>query len=186
MNKSTHSSSKVSLLIKDPMLMNRLRDIFEQNNFEVLSNDFVNSSMEGSESTRVDSADLIVMDLQGANPSIPVQNEFLSEHLRIFKTNQTIQMVEKSRVSHIFANRELSMVHLSCGQEVVSLKPLAYYQKVLACSSDFYRVHNNALINLQEISEYSKKDNLLRMKSGANVVCSRRKGRALYVHFFLK
>jgi hypothetical protein len=92
--------------------MNRLRDIFEQNNFEVLVYGFVNSSN-------------------------PLQNDFFCEHLRIFKPNQTIQMVEKSKVSHIFANRQLSVVHMNCGWEVVSLKPLAYYQKILRKGLDF-------------------------------------------------
>ncbi|MDV7390505.1 LytTR family transcriptional regulator DNA-binding domain-containing protein, partial [Arthrospira platensis SPKY1] len=75
---------------------------------------------------------------------------------------------------------------LSCGWEVVSLKPLAYYQKILLKGLDFFRVHNNALVNMEQISAFNKKDNLLRMKSGAREVFPARKGRKLYFHYFLK
>jgi DNA-binding LytR/AlgR family response regulator len=182
MKKNSNSPPKISLVISDLDLVNRLRILLEEHNFEILPSD---SSSHQANASLGASHQVIVQNKENSILSA-LQAESLKEYLRIYKINHAIQLVEWNKVSHIIASKDICTVFLNQGVELISLKPLAYYQKAFGNRMDFFRVHNNTLVNVHQISEYNKKDNLLIMKSGARIVCSRRKGRELYFQFFLK
>jgi two-component system, LytTR family, response regulator len=103
--------------------------------------------------------------------------------LKIFKAKQVIQPVKAEEVSHILAERETSRVVLTNGDEIPSTRPLAFYQDDLTDHPAFFRIHNSTLLNIHEVQEFNHRDNLLILKSGIRLNCSRRMGKALYRFF---
>lgn len=109
------------------------------------------------------------------NPDQPPPDLF-----RIFKVNHVIRTVRMDEVSHIVAEREVSHVFLKNNEQVASTRPLAYYQEELADHPHFFRIHNNTLLNILQVSEFNHRDNLLILRNGTRLNCSRRMGRALF------
>jgi len=99
---------------------------------------------------------------------------------KIFRTHHTIKIVRMEDISHISAKGELTKIYLRSGEEILSIKALSYYQKTLHLHPHFFRVHKSTLIHLQQIAEFNYRDNLLIMRNGERVECSRRMGRNLY------
>lgn len=99
---------------------------------------------------------------------------------KIFRTHHTIQVVGMEDISHISALGEASKIYLKSGEGILSTKALAYYAKSLEYHPHFFKVHKRTVIHLQQIAEFNYRDNLLIMRNGERVECSRRMGRNLY------
>lgn len=103
-----------------------------------------------------------------------------SPFFKIYKVNQFIKTVSIDEISHISSDRDLTRVYLTTGEEIHSSRSLSFYQQRLEDHPGFFRIHNSTLVNINQISELNKKDNLVFMRTGMRLNCSRRMGRALY------
>ena len=100
--------------------------------------------------------------------------------LSIYKVNSVIKTVRTDELSHLAADKDMTQVYLTDGSYTQSNRPLGFYQQRLEDDPSFFRIHNGTLVNINEISEMNKRDNLLYMRTGARLNCSRRMGKALY------
>ncbi len=102
------------------------------------------------------------------------------EFFKIIKFNQVIKTVKPEEVSHIVAERDISNVCLTNGDEEKSSRSLGFYQQELENHPSFFRIHNQTLVNIRQVSEINRRDNLVILRNGKKLNCSRRMGRALY------
>lgn len=123
------------------------------------------------------SLDLIRSKIEELQPSPAADNPpFLS----IYKVNSVIKTVRTEELSHLVADKDMTQIYLTDGSYTQSNRPLSFYQQKLEDDPSFFRIHNSTLVNINEISEMNKRDNLLQMRTGARLNCSRRMGKALY------
>lgn len=123
------------------------------------------------------SLDLIRSKIEELQPSPAADNPpFLS----IYKVNSVIKTVRTKELSHLVADKDMTQVYLTDNEVIHSNRPLSFYQQKLEDDPSFFRIHNSTLVNINEISEMNKRDNLLHMRTGARLNCSRRMGKALY------
>jgi DNA-binding LytR/AlgR family response regulator len=102
------------------------------------------------------------------------------DRFKIFRCNHNIQLMDIGDISHVHANGEVSKIFLKTNEEITSVKGLNYYENLLQQHPDFFRVHKQTFVQVKEIFEFNRKDNLLIMRNGQRVTCSRRMGRDLY------
>jgi DNA-binding LytR/AlgR family response regulator len=102
------------------------------------------------------------------------------DRFKIFRCNHNLQLLDMEEISHVHANGEVSKVFLRTKEEITSVKGLNYYENFLHHHPDFFRVHKQTFVQVKEISEFNRKDNLLIMRNGDRVACSRRMGKDLY------
>ena len=87
-----------------------------------------------------------------------------------------IQIVNLDKILYCFSDQSYSQIISEKREPILSSKSLKFYEKVLG-GPNFFRAHNQYLINLQHIESYQAAEGVIRMENGMEIQLSTRKKR---------
>lgn len=73
--------------------------------------------------------------------------------------------VEVAKIGLLEADGSYTNVWFKDGTKMLISKKLKFFEELLKNNPQFYRIHRSSLVNLNEISQYSKKDGLITLEN---------------------
>jgi len=92
--------------------------------------------------------------------------------LLLISTSETVEFVDINEIIRCQADGAYCVVHLRNGNRLIASKVIKEFELLLD-GYGFYRVHQSHLINLKELSKYSRADNYLVLRDGSKIQLAR-------------
>jgi two-component system LytT family response regulator len=95
-----------------------------------------------------------------------------------------VKIVNLDKILYCYSDQSYSHIILENLPTVLSSKSLKYYEELLG-GPNFFRAHNQYLINLQHIESYRAAEGVIRMEDGTEIKLSTRKKRE-FIHYMVQ
>ena len=106
-----------------------------------------------------------------------------SKRIAFHRSAGQIEFVSVDDIVYCEADRDVTHIFLMNGKNFAAMRHLAQYAQPLEIDFNFFRISDKHLVNLDHVTGYNHKDNLLTLVTGQTLSASRRGGRDLKEHF---
>lgn len=90
----------------------------------------------------------------------------------LISTAESVEFVDVSDIIRCQADGAYCVIHLRDGKRLVASKVIKEFEMLLE-GYGFFRVHQSHLVNLRELSRYSRSDNYLLLRDGSKIQLAR-------------
>lgn len=86
----------------------------------------------------------------------------------VVNNQQSIEIINIEEILYCVADGPYTTIYLHGGKQIVTTKPLKYYEALLPIQ-DFFRLHRSYLVNLKEVQIIDKASNSVKLVSGQTI-----------------